>query len=121
MSRLEKAKNIDTVVKSIKYLPKEILNKHKFLIIGKGTEENNLKKLTNKLHLDNVVTFCGSLSEKGEITLLKESKLYVLYPKQYNKMAEAFGITFVEAQAAGLPVVASKTGGIPETVGNGGI
>jgi phosphatidylinositol alpha-1,6-mannosyltransferase len=121
MSRLEKAKNIDTVVKSIEYVPAQILSKYRFLIIGEGTEEDRLKKLTDKLHLDNVVTFCGGLSENEKIALLKESKLYVLCPKRYDNMAEAFGITFLEAQAAGLPVIASRIGGIPEAVGNGGI
>jgi glycosyltransferase involved in cell wall biosynthesis len=77
--------------------------------------------LTKELNLEDTVVFCGRLSEKEKIGLLKESKLYVLCSKLHNGMSEGFGITFVEAQAAGLPVVASKTGGIPEAVGNGGV
>lgn len=121
MSRLEKAKNIDMIIKSLEYLPKNIFNKYKFLVIGEGTEKKYLIKLTKKLNLNSKVIFYGNISENEKIKLLKESKLYVLCPKRYKGMSEAFGITFVEAQAAGIPVVASRTGGISEAVGESGI
>ena len=42
----------------------------------------------------------------------------LLVPSQWQ---EAFGRVVVEAQASGIPVIASRTGGLPEAVGHGGI
>lgn len=42
----------------------------------------------------------------------------LIVPSQWQ---EAFGRVVVEAQASGIPVIASRTGGLPEAVGNGGI
>ena len=42
----------------------------------------------------------------------------LLVPSQWQ---EAFGRVVVEAQASGIPVIASRTGGLPEAVGAGGI
>lgn len=42
----------------------------------------------------------------------------LLVPSQWQ---EAFGRVVVEAQASGIPVIASRTGGLPEAVGDGGI
>jgi glycosyltransferase involved in cell wall biosynthesis len=42
----------------------------------------------------------------------------LIVPSQWQ---EAFGRVVVEAQASGIPVIASRTGGLPEAVGGGGI
>ena len=42
----------------------------------------------------------------------------LIVPSQWQ---EAFGRVVVEAQASGIPVIASRTGGLPEAVGDGGI
>jgi glycosyltransferase involved in cell wall biosynthesis len=42
----------------------------------------------------------------------------LIVPSQWR---EAFGRVVVEAQASGIPVIASRTGGLPEAVGDGGI
>jgi glycosyltransferase involved in cell wall biosynthesis len=121
LSRLEKAKNIDTIIRSMVYLPKDIFNKYNYIIIGKGREYKNLRYLANKLGLDQKISFFGTISEQEKINLLTQSKLFVLCPKPFKDKQEGFGIVFIEAQAAGLPVISSKVGGIPEAVGDGGI
>ncbi len=118
--RLVKRKNIDTVLRSLTYLPKNLRDKYDYVIVGDGPERPKLEQLKNALGLDNVV-FKGEITDSEKIALLCQSKLFVMCPLQIGLDVEGFGIVFIEANAAGLPVVASKTGGVPEAVGNGGI
>ena len=60
------------------------------------------------------VTWAGLLPPDGVAGLLARGALY-LWPGQ----GEAYGLAYLEAQAAGLPVVACRTAGVPEVVEDG--
>lgn len=62
------------------------------------------------------VEWRGRLPAEGVAALLAGAALY-LWPG----CGEAFGLAYLEAQAAGLPVVAFATAGVPEVVGEGGL
>jgi len=79
----------------------------KLLIIGKGPEEGRLRKLALSIKIDTVF-----MSDRWDVPqLLKAMDIYV-----QPSIKESFGIGIVEAMYSGLPVVATKTGGIPEVV-----
>jgi glycosyltransferase involved in cell wall biosynthesis len=81
---------------------------HPLVMVGKGTEEKQLKKMART----NVV-FKKDLSA-GEIRgLYQDAAAYVFAG------VEDFGITFVEAQACGIPVIAPKKGGVLDIVRDG--
>ncbi|HEY4413611.1 MAG TPA: glycosyltransferase [Gaiellaceae bacterium] len=84
-------------------------------IVGDGPERSTYEKLRTTLGLDESVVFHG-FEPKPEIAArLAESDLFVLASRFDNNPC-----VLVEAQAAGLPIVASRVGGIPEIVeGNG--
>jgi len=84
----------------------------KFILIGDGPERANLEKLAKKLNITNHVEFLGR--QKGIPQLLKSSDIFCLPSRR-----EAFGFVNAEAMITGLPVVATKVGGIPEIVEDG--
>jgi len=121
LCRLEKRKNVGSIINAYSLLPSEIKNKYKYIIAGDGSERENLEKLVRRLKLSNNIIFIGSVSESYKRELLAESKLYVMCPTLYMGEQEGFGITYIEAQAAGIPVIGSKIGGATEAIRDCGI
>lgn len=60
------------------------------------------------------VEFVGAMDERGVIDLLSRAKVLAL-----PSWDEAFGITLLEAHAAGVPTVGTNVGGIPEALDDG--
>ncbi len=82
------------------------------IIIGDGQEKNKLEELINELSLQKNVFLLGSIDEAS--AYLKAFDVFVL-----SSRSEAFGYVILEAAQAGLPIVASNVGGIPEIVQDG--
>lgn len=99
VSRLEPHKRIDIAIAAFNDLG------IKLKIIGDGTELPYLKSLASEN-----IEFLGELSDK-EVTSYISGCLAFMYPQE-----EDFGITALEAQACGRPVIAYRKGGALETV-----
>ena len=68
------------------------------------------------------VFFLGEVTEDEKWRALARSRAFVLAPrKDLDLDVEGLGLVYYEAFAAGLPVVAARSGGVPEAVGGGGI
>jgi glycosyltransferase involved in cell wall biosynthesis len=78
-------------------------------IVGDGPLKNEIEKMIFDLGLNGQVSLLG-LKDKNEIaTLLSNSNAFVL-----TSRSETFGVVYIEAMAAGIPVVATKCGGPEE-------
>lgn len=75
-------------------------------VAGTGSEMSNLKKIAGKS-----VQFLGEITEEEKAEIFSETIALIACSED-----EDFGITVVEAQAAGAPVIAAKAGGHLETV-----
>ena len=79
------------------------------VIGGDGPERPRLEALAHQLGGGDCVRFPGVVSPEGRSRLLAGAKVFAL-PSLWN---EPFGISGLEALAAGVPVVGSDLGGIP--------
>lgn len=100
VSRLARAKHVDILI--------EAANKNKFRlkIVGKGKDETYLKSMAG-----NTVEFLGNVNDRDLALLYKEAKAFL-----FASVDEEFGIAPVEAMGYGIPVIAYKSGGLPETI-----
>lgn len=97
---------IKAMTKVIKRLPQS-----KLVIVGSGPLKFKLQKLAKKLKITDHVIFTGSI--KNISSILQLFTIFVLPSR-----SEAFGISILEAMRAGVPIIATKVGGIPEIITN---
>lgn len=103
VSRLVDHKKIDLAIHACHQLNK------KLIIVGTGRSKNKLLTLTKKLGASNII-FLGKVSDK------KLKSLYQNCQALICPQIEDYGLTPIEAQACGRPVIAYQKGGITETV-----
>jgi len=88
----------------------------KVLLVGDGPLRSNLESLAKELEITDVVTFCGRLPHEKVPEYVAQMDVMVM-PSIYE--SETFGVAAAEAEAIGVPVVATNVGGIPEAVADG--
>lgn len=84
----------------------------RLILFGRGPQEAALRDQAQRLGIESAVRFAGFRADLLEF--LGHADLLV-----HPALREGLGICLLEAQAAGLPVVASHAGGIPEAVADG--
>jgi len=111
--RLDPRKDIPTLVRAAKLVCNR--NQHvKFLIAGEGGEEAGIRKLIDDLNLSRKVILVKEVPVHP--AFYAASDLFVL-PSRY----EGFGIVFLEAMSAGVPIISTTAPAIPEVVGDAGL
>jgi glycosyltransferase involved in cell wall biosynthesis len=115
VGRLDKEKGLEILLNAFALLLQKKCQKIKLLIAGKpvllGEDyKTTLEKLTVDLGIQNHVGFLGHVSNTTSI--YQVSDITVL-PSRWS---EPFPRSIIESMACGTPVVASRTGGIPESL-----
>lgn len=103
VSRLAKAKHIDTLVKAANKM------KFKLKIVGGGRDEKYLRSIAGP-----TVEFLGNVDDRKLNKIFTGAKAFLFASRD-----EEFGIAVVEAMGYGLPVIAYSSGGIPEYITDG--
>jgi glycosyltransferase involved in cell wall biosynthesis len=83
------------------------------VIAGTGEEEKRLKQLAWNLHIADRVRFAGKVSEEEKIELFRRAWVFA-----NPSLMEGWGITTIEANACGTPVVAANVPGLRDSVQN---
>jgi glycosyltransferase involved in cell wall biosynthesis len=114
VGRLVYRKGIHVLVRAMPHILRELPDAQ-LLIAGEGIMENFIRLLIRNLELGDHVKLLGFVPDEELPDLYSLSRVFVL-PSLY---CESFGITILEAMAAGKPVVASNVGGVPEVIEDG--
>ena len=110
--RLERRSGIDILLRAV-----ALLRRHRpelslrLDLAGAGPERPELERLAGRLGLDDCVRFAGQVARRNMPDFLRRLDAAVLPSR-----AESFGVAALEAAACGVPVIAARVGGLPETV-----
>lgn len=104
-SRLVHKNAVDDVITALTRLPEHV----SFLIYGIGPDEQKLKELAQKLGVEKRARFMGQIGHKEMPLMLAACDIFTRPSR-----SEGMGNSFIEAMAAGLPVIATQEGGIAD-------
>jgi glycosyltransferase involved in cell wall biosynthesis len=85
----------------------------KLVLAGKGEMQEALQARVNELGLQSAVQILGRVEHERVPALIRSFDIMVM-PSVYE--SETFGVAAIEASASGVPVIASRVGGVPEAV-----
>ena len=83
-------------------------------IVGGGPDAFRLRRLCGELHLEGTVRWLGDVTADQLAAEYNDADVFCLPSVQ-----EGFGIVFLEAMAAGKPIVAARAAAVPEVVRHG--
>jgi phosphatidylinositol alpha-1,6-mannosyltransferase len=118
VSRLDRGKGFQHLVHA---LP-DILKKEPhtvWVIVGDGSKRSEIFEAVQKLSLQNVVRFVGAVPHHELQKYYHLADVFVLLTHRTGDREEGLGLVFLEAAAAGIPVVAGASGGVGEAVVDG--
>jgi glycosyltransferase involved in cell wall biosynthesis len=109
----DRSKNISGIIKALRLLSKERQD-FECVFVGDGIDYHAIKNSSSDLESTGLVRFTGLLQDEKLVEVLSSSDFLVLF-SNYENMP----VVILEAFACGLPVVATRVGGIPEMVNEG--
>jgi len=108
IARLSDVKGPDILIQAMSQIIK-VFPTAKLLIVGQGKMEEALTRMIHELHLENHVKMYPIVNRPAQV--LPAFDVFCVPSRQ-----EGLGLSVMEAQAVGLPVVASNVGGIPTLI-----
>lgn len=111
VGKLVEQKGVDVLIRAIAKA-RSVIPEVRLKIVGDGPEEHTLKELAADLHVSELITFTGKLSNSQAMKEL-ERALCVVIPSKYVENCSIVGI---EALSRGKVIIASDLGGLPDLV-----
>jgi glycosyltransferase involved in cell wall biosynthesis len=113
LGRLSPEKGFDVLLRAFAELRRDVPDA-RLVLAGRGVEEGALVALAGELGIANAVDFRGWVRAADVPGLLDRANIVAVPSRE-----EGFGMTALEAAMRGRPVVATRTGGLPEVVDDG--
>jgi len=113
LGRLKPWKNIDLAIRAFANLSQKY-QEARFIIAGWGEFRDYLENLVKELNLAGKVIFLGKVSEEEKISLLTRAWVSI-----QPSSLEGWGITVIESNACGTPVIAANVRGLKDSIIDG--
>jgi phosphatidyl-myo-inositol dimannoside synthase len=115
VARLTRHKGIDTALRALALLAQDYPDL-RYAVVGTGEDREALEQEARDLGIAERTRFLTDVPDRDLPALYNSGEIYLGVSRLMEQRVEGFGISLVEASACGLPVVAGRSGGIPEAV-----
>jgi glycosyltransferase involved in cell wall biosynthesis len=113
LSRLIKEKGVYDLIESITTVSKEYKNVY-FLFTGEGPERNRMEMICKEKGIEKEVRFTGHIQNANLLKVFSCADIFVL-----PTYSEGMPMVILEALAAGLPIISTPVGAIPDIIKDG--
>lgn len=113
LGRIKKYKSIQHLIRAFKIVKKKI-PQSQLMIVGNGDYLEQLKSLANDLGLADDVEFPGFVTSEDKVTRMRKAHVAVL-----PSLKEGWGLTNIESNSVGTPVIAANVPGLKDSVKDG--
>ena len=110
VGRLVPRKDVRDLIKLTRLLGPRV----KLIVIGEGPEQQTLQNIARNLAVSEAIDFVGNVDDETKFQLMTIADVYVS-----TTLHEGFGLVFLEAMAAGLPIVSYDNGGHVDFLSDG--
>ncbi len=118
VARLSRHKGVDTALRALASLAGRYPDL-RYAVVGSGEELDALEEEARGLGVGDRVRFLTEVPDRDLPALYNVAEVYLGVSRLMEQRVEGFGISIAEASACGVPVVAGRSGGIPEAVRDG--
>ena len=114
--RLLEKKGVDRALEAFAQLLRE-QPETRYLVVGSGPYETELRALSTSLGIDHAVAFAGNVAEHELVAHYRLGDVFIMPNRKLaDGDTEGFGLVFLEANGCGLPVIAGQDGGSVDAV-----
>jgi len=120
LARLVERKGQDKVIEALPLVKKEIPDV-RYVICGRGNDEARLRRIVAEKGVEGEVVFAGFVPNEERGAFYDACDVYVMPSREIPDKGdiEGFGMTYLEANAFGKPVIGGRSGGVSEAVIDG--
>lgn len=117
LARLIDRKGQDTVIRALPDVLREIPDLA-YVVAGQGDYKDRLQQIARELNVEKHVVFTDFVADAEVPDIYAAADAYVMVSREGSQAGdiEGFGITYLEASAAGLPVISGNTAGAIDAV-----
>jgi phosphatidyl-myo-inositol dimannoside synthase len=115
VGRLQRRKGHDMVIAALPEVRRAV-PRVRYIVVGDGPDRPVLEQQARDAGVADITRFVGAVDDDDLPRWYRAADVFVLPNRTDGVDFEGFGIVFLEAAAAGLPVVGGRSGGVPETM-----
>jgi phosphatidyl-myo-inositol dimannoside synthase len=118
VGRLQRRKGHDMVIRALPLI-KSKFPRVTYLIVGAGEELTPLQALVDKIGVTDSVIFVGYVTDEELPAYYAACDVFIMPNREIDGDIEGFGMVYLEANAAGKPVIGGKSGGTRDAILDG--